>query len=179
MAPGKGRANGGIIQFLFRQFFAGFARNQQRLQTVHFLQRHVVGGLRAVVAAGGFIELLLRNQLVLNISWARLYFWSASKRSASARCTDAIFLGSVGAGSGAHTELRANLLHDSALAIHFKLQFLGVEHDERLAFVDGVAHIRQHLSTRPSTCALTVLSSRARSEPTACTRRWVVSSATV
>ncbi len=56
---GKGRTDGGVAQFLFGKLFAGLARNQQRLQAVHFLERYVVAGLRALITAGGLIELLL------------------------------------------------------------------------------------------------------------------------
>ena len=61
---GERRPNGGVRQFFFRQMLAGFARNQQRLQTFDFLQRKLVAGLRTLKSARRLIQLLLRNQVV-------------------------------------------------------------------------------------------------------------------
>src|SRR6266478_2187960 len=45
--------------------------------------------------------------------------------------------------------VRAHLRHQSALPLHFKLQLLRIQRDQRLPFLDGIAHVRQHVGHPP------------------------------
>ena len=141
----KRSANGGVAQFLFRQLFAGFARNQQGLQAIDFLQCQIVGRLRALVAARHFVELLLRDQVVLEhfLGAAVLAIrieqicLCALHRSHFSRIRGRRLVGS-------NAKLGANLAHQSLLTIHFELQFALVEQDQRLPLPYRVAHVHEH-----------------------------------
>src|SRR5205823_8006890 len=103
-------------------------------------------GLRALIAAGRFIELLLRNQVVIeHLTGARVLVVRIEEIGFSA-LHGSDFLGiRWGRFIGTNAELRTNLAHQSALTVHFELELLGIEDDQRLVLAYGVAYVREHL----------------------------------
>ena len=141
----KWGANRRVTQLLLRQFFARFAGNQQGLQPVHFLQRHVVSRPGALKTAGCFVELLLRNQIVLiHLLRAAVFVVRVKKIRFRSLHGSKFFRVRRRRVIRADAKLRANLRHQSALPLHFKLQFLRIQRDQRLAFLHRVAHVGQH-----------------------------------
>src|SRR5581483_3299980 len=165
---GEGSANGGVPEFFFRQFRTGLARDQQCFQPLHFLHGQIVAGLRAVVAAFDLVKLLLGDQFVVEHLFGASVFVVRVKKIGFGALHHGHLLRIAGKRrSRPDSKLSPNLFNDSLLAIHLILQFALIEKYEWLAFVTVSPTSTKTLSTRPSTCALKVLSSRARREPTA------------
>src|SRR5439155_16700135 len=119
---------------------------QQRLQAIHFLKRDIVGSLRALITAGGFVELLLRNQVVLK-HLPRAAIFAVGVEEVGLRTLDRGNLFRVGGRqfTRSYAKLRANLANQTSLAIDFKLELLGIENDQRLILADSIALIGKHL----------------------------------
>jgi len=59
IAPGKGARMVASRSFFSASCSLAWLETSSAFQAVHFLQRHVVAGLRALITARGLIELLL------------------------------------------------------------------------------------------------------------------------
>ncbi len=97
-------------------------------------------------AAGGFVELLLRNQLALeHFLRAAIFAFGVEEVGGGAFDGGEFFWIGGRRIIGTDAELRAHLRHEAALAVDFKLQLLRIDQDERLAFFDVVADVGENL----------------------------------
>src|SRR5262249_38171340 len=138
--------NGRIAQFLLGKSLGGFARDEERFEAIDFLKGHVVGSPCALAAAGGFIELLLRNELrgkhllragVFSVGVKEICFGAFHGGDLFGVSRDRVIK--------ADAELRPYLLDNASLALDLKFELLWVQHDQRLALGYRVADVSQDL----------------------------------
>ncbi len=134
------------LSFFSAKFSLASLETRRAFRRSTSCRRDRVAGLRALEAAGGFVQLLLRNQLALE-HFLRAGVFSVGVEEIGSGALDRGKFFRIGRRRiiRANAKLCAHLGDEATLAIDFILQLLGIDENERLAFLHVVADIGKNL----------------------------------